>query len=337
MKKKIKIGIIGAGRIGRVHAESICTRIPAAEVKTMADPFMNDETAAWALDLGVGAVTKDYKEILADSEIDAVLICTPTDTHAPITREAAKAGKHVFCEKPIDLDVDSIKETLKVVEESGVKFQIGFNRRFDHNFRAIRKAVEEGKVGEPHMIKVVSRDPGPPPIEYVKSSGGMFVDMTIHDFDMVRYLSGSEVEEVYVQGAVLVDPEIGKAGDIDTALITLKFANGAIGCIDNSRKAVYGYDQRAEVFGSKGSVATGHDCSSTAVLSNEEGIISEKPLFFFLERYMDSFAQEMREFVDAIVNDTDTPLGGIDALRPVQIAIAAGESLKTGLPVKMKY
>ena len=187
------------------------------------------------------------------------------------------------------------------------------------------------------MIKVISRDPSPPPVEYIKSSGGIFVDMTIHDFDMVRYLSGSEVVEVYVQGAVLVDPEIGKAGDIDTALITLKFANGAIGCIDNSRKAAYGYDQRAEVFGSKGSVASGNDSSSTIVLSTEEGIVSEKPLYFFLERYMASFVQELREFVQAIQDDTETPLGGLDALRPVQIALAAGESLRTGQAVKLSY
>lgn len=337
MKKQIVMGIIGAGRIGRVHVESICTKIPGARVKTLADPFMNDETTQWALAMGVEGTTKDHKEILQDSEIEAVLICSPTDTHAVLTQEAAKAGKHIFCEKPIDLDVDRIKETLKIVEESGVKFQIGFNRRFDHNFRAIRQAVEEGKVGEPHMVKVISRDPAPPNIDYVKVSGGIFVDMTIHDFDMVRYLSGSEVEEVYVQGAVLVDPAIGEAGDIDTALISLKFANGAIGCIDNSRKAAYGYDQRAEVFGSKGSVASENDKPSTAVIRTEEGVVSEKPLYFFLERYMDSFVQEMREFIEAIEKDAATPLGGLDALRPVQIAMAAGESLKTGKPVKVVY
>ena len=337
MKKQLVMGIIGAGRIGRVHVESICTKIAGARVKTLADPFMNEETAEWAQAMGVEGTTKDYKEILKDSEIEAVLVCTPTDTHAHITQEAAKAGKHVFCEKPIDLDVDRIKETLKIVEEAGVKFQIGFNRRFDHNFKAIRNAVDTGKVGDPHIIKVVSRDPGPPPIEYIKISGGIFVDQTIHDFDMVRYLSGSEVEEVYVQGAVLVDPAIGEAGDIDTTLISLKFANGAIGMIDNSRKAAYGYDQRAEVFGSKGSVATANDSPSTAIISTEDGIITEKPYHFFLERYMVSFVQEMKEFIDAIHNDTDTPLGGIDAIRPVQIAMAAGESLRTGKPVKVEY
>ncbi|OQY34363.1 MAG: inositol 2-dehydrogenase [Spirochaetaceae bacterium 4572_59] len=337
MKKQLVMGIIGAGRIGRVHVESICTKIPGARVKTLADPFMNEETSQWAASMGVGSTTKDYKEILSDSEIDAVLICSPTDTHAPIIREAALAGKHIFCEKPIDLDIARIKKTLEIVEKAGVKFQIGFNRRFDHNFRAIRNAVEAGKVGEPQIISVKSRDPEPPSAEYAAASGGIFVDMTIHDFDMVRYLSGSEVEEVYVQGAVLVDPAIGEAGDIDTCIISLKFASGAIGVIDNSRKAAYGYDQRAEVFGSKGSVATANDNPSTAVLSTAEGISSEKPYFFFLERYMESFTQEMREFIAAVQDDTETPLGGIDALRPVQIAMAAGESLKTGKPVKVQY
>ncbi len=337
MSSILNIGIIGAGRIGKVHTESIFSRISSARVKTIADPFMNAETEKWARSMGAGSVTKDYRDILKDPDIDAVLICTPTDTHASITREAARAKKHIFCEKPVDLDVESIKETLKVVEDAGVKFQIGFNRRFDHNFKAVRQAVLDGKVGEPQMIKIVSRDPSPPPVEYVKRSGGIFVDMTIHDFDMLRFLSGSEVEEIYVQGAVLVDPAIGEAGDIDTALITVKFASGAIGSIDNSRKAAYGYDQRAEVFGSRGSAASANDSPSTVILSTEDGIITEKPFHFFLERYMDSFAQEVKEFVEAVQNDTPTPLGGIDALRPVQIALAAGESLKTGQPVKIKY
>lgn len=337
MKKQIIVGIIGAGRIGRVHAQSIALNIPGAKIKTIADIFMNDETRLWAESLGIENTSQDYLDILNDKEIEVVLICSSTDTHAQFTMEAAKAGKNVFCEKPLDPSIDKIKETLKVVEETGIKFQIGFNRRFDHNFKAVKQAVLDGKVGDPHIIRITSRDPEPPNPEYVKVSGGMFMDMTIHDFDMARFLSGSEVEEVYVQGAVLVDPEIGKAGDIDTAVLTLKFKSGAIGVIDNSRKAVYGYDQRAEVFGSRGAVETSNDTLSTAVISTASGIGSEKPLFFFLERYMDSFVLEMKEFFEAIQEDTDTPVGAIDALRPVQIAIAAGESLKSGLPVKVKY
>lgn len=335
--KKIKVGIIGAGRIGKVHTDSITFNIPGAEVKTIADKFMNDEIRAWAAERGIENTTDDHRVILDDPEIDAVLICSSTDTHAQFTREAAQAGKHIFCEKPVDTDIERIKETLEIVEKSGVKFQIGFNRRFDHNFRALKEAAQAGRIGDTHMIKITSRDPEPPNPAYVKASGGMFVDMTIHDFDMARFLSGSEVEEIYASGAVLVDPEIGKQGDIDTAIITMKFANGAIGTIDNSRRAAYGYDQRAEIFGSKGAVHSLNDSASTIVLSNEDGVTAEKPLFFFLERYMGSFVQEMKEFFEAIEKDTPVPCGGIDALRPVQIAQAALESLNTGLPVKIRY
>ena len=297
---------------------------------------MNDEISIWAKNLGIENTTEDYKEIINDPEIDAVLICSSTDTHARFTQEAAAAGKNIFCEKPLDPDIETIKETLDVVKKAGVKFQIGFNRRFDHNFRAVKDAVVNGKIGEPHIIRITSRDPAPPNPEYVKVSGGIFMDMTIHDFDMARYLSGSEVDEVYVQGAVLVDPEIGKAGDIDTAVITLKFKSGAIGVIDNSRQAVYGYDQRAEVFGSKGAVETSNDRPSTAVVKTADGIESDKPLYFFLERYMASFTQEMKEFFEAVREDGETPVGGLDALRPVQIAKAAGESLRSGKPVKVE-
>lgn len=335
--KKINVGIIGVGRIGKVHTESITGNIPEAVVKIVADKFMNDETKAWAASKGIKNTTTDYREILDDPEIDVVLICSSTDTHAQFIQEAAKAGKHIFCEKPVDSDINRIIKTMKIVEESGVKFQIGFNRRFDHNFKAIKQAVNDGKIGDTHMIKITSRDPEPPNPAYIHLSGGMFMDMTIHDFDMARFLSGSEVEEIFVQGAVLVDPEIGKQGDIDTAIITMKFVNGVIGSIDNSRKAAYGYDQRAEVFGSKGSVHSENDTLSRIVISTSEGITGEKPLFFFLERYMDSFIQEMKEFFIAIDTDGEVAVGMIDALRPVQIAEAAMESMKTGLPVKVKY
>lgn len=331
----IKVGIIGAGRIGKVHTESICTRVKNAEVKTIADPFMSEETAAWAKTMGIDNATKDYKEILQDKEIDAVIICSSTDTHSSISVEAIEAGKHVFCEKPIDHDIDKIKKVIYALEESPVKYQVGFNRRFDHNFKAVKDAVTAGKIGDPHIIKVTSRDPEPPSPEYVKVSGGMFLDMTIHDFDMVRYLAGCDATEVYVQSAVLVDKGIGEAGDVDTAVITLQMENGAIAVIDNSRKAVYGYDQRAEVFGSGGMVATANDALSTAVISNGDGVTGEKPLYFFLERYMDSFAAEMNCFVQAIEQDTDTPLGVIDGLKPVLMGIAAKKSMEEHRPVKI--
>ena len=334
MAKKINVGIIGAGRIGKVHSQSIINQIPEVKVKTISDIYY-DAAKEWAEKMGIPNATKDYKEILNDPEIDAVLICSSTDTHAQIIIEAAQAGKHIFCEKPVDLSVDKIEAALAAVEDAGVKLQIGFNRRFDHNFRKVKELIDAGKVGDLHIVKITSRDPAPPPIEYVKVSGGIFLDMTIHDFDMARYLTGSEVEEVYVSGAVLVDPGIGEAGDVDTAVITLKFKNGAICVIDNSRKAVYGYDQRVEVFGSKGKVEVSNDTPSSAVLSTEEGVFSDKPLYFFLERYMDSFVTEMKEFMDAIVNDKETPVTGIDGLKPVLIGLAAKQSLAEGRPVKL--
>lgn len=330
----LKIGIIGAGRIGKVHAESISNFVKGAEVKAIADPFLNQETKEWANGMGIKHAYTDYKEILNDAEIDAVLICSSTDTHSPISIEAIQAGKHVFCEKPVDHDVEKIKEVMKVVQNSKCKYQVGFNRRFDHNFRSAKEAVEAGKIGTQHIIKITSRDPEAPPISYVKVSGGMFLDMTIHDFDMVRYLSGSEVEEVYAVGGVLVDPAIGEAGDIDTAIITMKLKNGAMAVIDNCRRASYGYDQRAEVFGSKGSVEIGNDASSTAILSTSDGVVAEKPLHFFLERYMQAYANEIREFVEAIVEDKDVPVNVVDGLEPVIIGLAAKKSIIESRPVK---
>ncbi|OOF69447.1 inositol 2-dehydrogenase [Rodentibacter caecimuris] len=331
----IKVGIIGAGRIGRVHSESLTKYVKGAEIKAISDVKITDELISWAKSMGIPNVYADYKQILQDPEINAVLICSSTNTHAPISIEAAQAGKHIFCEKPIDSDVAKIKQVLQEVKKANVKFQVGFNRRFDHNFKAIKDRVVAGDIGEPHIIRITSRDPDAPPIEYVKVSGGMFFDMTIHDFDMVRYLSGSEVLEVYATGGVLINPEIGKAGDIDTAVITLKLENGAIAVIDNSRKASYGYDQRAEVFGSKGAVQTRNDTDSTAIYSCASGVITEKPKYFFLERYMQSFSDEMQCFIDAISNDKPTPVNGNDGLQPVLIALAAKRSLDEGRPVKL--
>lgn len=331
----VTVGIIGAGRIGKVHAESISNYVKNAAVKSIADPFMSDATEEWAKSLGISVTTKDYKEILADPEIDAVLICSSTDTHSPISIEAIEAGKHVFCEKPIDHDVDKIKAVMKALEGKTTKYQVGFNRRFDHNFRAVQQAVKAGKIGDPHIIKITSRDPEPPSAQYVAVSGGMFLDMTIHDFDMVRFLAGCDAEEVYVQSAVLVDPAIGEAGDVDTAVITLKMANGAIAVIDNSRKAVYGYDQRAEVFGSKGMVMNANDSQSNAVIANADGVTGEKPMFFFLERYMAAYAQEITEFVNAIENNTEVPVGVEDGLKPVLMGLAAKKSVEEHRTVKI--
>ena len=329
----ISLGIIGAGRIGKVHAQSIMNHITSARLKTIADPFMNEETEASLHALGVSDCTKDYKKILNDPEIDAVLICSSTNTHADISLEAIAAGKHVFCEKPVSQDIAKIREVMEKLKGTKLKYQVGFNRRFDHNFEAVRAAVANGDVGDVHIVRITSRDPAPPPPEYAAVSGGMFLDMTIHDFDMVRYLTASDVVEVFANGAVLVDPLIGKAGDIDTAIISLKMANGALAVIDNSRKAAYGYDQRAEVFGSKGQASVSNDTNSSLILSSETGVHAEKPLYFFLERYMASFTKEVRMFVQAIEQDSPVPVDINDGLQPVLIAAAALRSLKEHRPV----
>ena len=333
-QKVIKVGVIGAGRIGKIHAENLATRIPGVVVEAIAD--VNLVAAQELADkLHVPHAYSDYKKIMEDKSIEAVAICSSTNTHADLMIEAAAAGKHIFCEKPVDHSLEKIDRAIAAVKQAGVKSQIGFNRRFDPNFKKLRDLVQQGKIGELHILRITSRDPAPPPAEYVKLSGGMFLDMTIHDFDMARYLSGSEVEEVYAAGGVMVDPAIGVAGDIDTAIIMLKFANGAIGTIDNSRKAAYGYDQRAEVFGSGGMAATANNTPNSSVYSDAEGVHSEKPLYFFLERYMESFTAEMRDFITAIREDEPTPVSVEDGLKPVIIAMAAKKSLEENRPVRL--
>lgn len=331
----IQIGIIGAGRIGKVHAESITRFVKGAEVKAIADPYLTEETKAWANAMGIAEAYGDYHKILADPAVDIVLICSSTDTHSQISLEAIAAGKHVFCEKPIDHDVEKIKAVIAALKDSKVKYQVGFNRRFDHNFMAAREAVKSGKIGDLNILKITSRDPGAPPVSYIKVSGGIFLDMTIHDFDMVRFMSGAEVEEVYAIGGVLVDPAIGEAGDIDTAIITMKLSNGALAVIDNCRRATYGYDQRVEAFGSLGQVAIGNDTDSTAVISNGEGVTAEKPKLFFLERYMQAYVAEVSAFIDAVVSDKEVAVSAEDGLKPVLIGLAAKKSLAENRPVKI--
>ena len=332
----INIGIIGAGRIGKVHAESVMRFVKNATVKAIADPYMNDATIAWAKEMGINEIYTDYHKILEDKDIEIVLICSSTDTHSKISLEAISAGKHIFCEKPIDHDVNKIKEVMEALKNSNVKYQVGFNRRFDHNFMAAREAVKAGKIGDLNILKICSRDPGAPPVSYIKVSGGIFLDMTIHDFDMVRFMSGDEVEEVYAIGGVLVDPAIGEAGDIDTAIITLKLKSGALAVIDNCRRATYGYDQRVEAFGSLGQVAIGNDTDSLAVISNADGVTAEKPKLFFLERYMGAYTAEVNSFIQAVQNVTPTEVNVIDGLKPVLIGLAAKLSLKENRPVKIK-
>jgi myo-inositol 2-dehydrogenase/D-chiro-inositol 1-dehydrogenase len=336
MADNLKIGIIGAGRIGKLHGENIARFIPQAKLEGIVDIKLSAEQESWAKGLGARIVSKDPWDLFADPSIKAVMICSSTDTHADMIIAAAGAGKHIFCEKPIDLSVPKVKAALDAVARAGVKLQIGFNRRFDHNFSRIREHTLAGDAGQVQLIKITSRDPEPPPPAYVAVSGGIFIDMMIHDLDMARFQAGSEITEVYAAGAVLVDPEIGRAGDVDTALVTLKFANGALGVIDNSRKAVYGYDQRVEVFGSKGAVAAENDLPNTVKISNAAGVTGEKPLYFFLERYKGAFIDEINSFADAVLNNKPVAVSGEDGLADLYAALACTRSLKEKRPVTIE-
>ncbi|WP_244527716.1 inositol 2-dehydrogenase [Virgibacillus chiguensis] len=334
-KEKVNVvGVIGAGRIGRLHINNM-RNMPNVRLKTVSDP-QADHMKDWFSESGVENLTKDYKNIIDDPEINVVFICAPTSLHVQIITEAAKAGKHIFCEKPICFSDENTCKAHKVVKQAGVKFQLGFNRRFDRNFAKTKELVKNKAIGDLHILKIQSRDPEPPSLEYVSHSGGIFMDMSIHDFDMARFISGSEVEEVYVVGGALINPEFKQYEDIDTALITLKFENGLVGVIDNSRQAVYGYDQQLEAFGSKGSAKVNNEKESSVEVLLKEGVKSSNPLHFFLERYNDAFIEEVEQFFEAINNDEEVPCGFVDGIMAQRIASAAKESLLTGLPIKVE-
>ncbi len=325
-KQTVRFGVIGAGRIGKIHGGNLATSIPGAAVLAVADP-VSQAACDLAEQYHIPKASADYHEIMDDPEIDAVAICSSTDTHVSMIIEAARAGKHIFCEKPISYDLKAIDEALAEVDRAGVKMMVAFNRRFDPNFRRVHDLITEGKIGRLEVLRITSRDPAPPPVEYLKVSGGLFYDMTIHDFDMARFLSGSEVEAVYTAATVLVDPAIAGVGDVDTCVITLYFKNGAIGAIDNSRRCAYGYDQRVEAFGSRGMAATLNNAETNTVHSDAEGVHYEKPVYFFLERYMEAYRQEMNEFVQALREDRQPSVTGKDGRPPVVIAKAAYRSL----------
>ncbi len=331
---KLKLGVIGTGRIGKVHIATLVQSVPEAEVVAVAD--VNSAGAKeLAVQFGIPFVSADHKDIINHPDVQAVVICSPTDTHAKYIVEAARAGKHIFCEKPVDLSLEVIQNAIDEVKKAGVKLMVGFNRRFDPNFKKVHDMVVAGKIGDPSILKITSRDPAPPPAQYIAVSGGMFLDMTIHDFDMARYIVGSEVTEVYVKAAVLVDPAIGKAGDVDTAIITLTFANGALGVIDNSRKAVYGYDQRLEIFGTNGMVSADNNFPDNHRYFTGDGIHGALPLNFFMDRYLEAYSNELKAFCDAVVNNKPVPVGGQDGLMSVAIGLAAKKSVAEERPVKL--
>ncbi len=330
-----RLGVIGTGRIGQLHARNLASRVPDAELVIVADAYL-DAARACAAALDGVAVAESPDALLARDDVDAVLICTSTDTHAELIEAAATAGKHVFCEKPIAVTLPEIDHALAAVERAGVALQVGFNRRFDANYARLRQAVASHEIGRPEMIHIISRDPAPPPLDYIRTSGGHFVDMAIHDFDMARFLIGDEVEEIYATGGVLIDPAIGEAGDIDSAVAVLRFRNGVIGTIENSRRATYGYDQRVEILGSLGAISTGNVFANMATISDAAGIRRDPPLHFFLERYEASFVVEMTAFVEAVRNGSPMLVTGHDGRVPVVMALAADRSRRECRPVRLE-
>lgn len=335
MTKQVRIGIIGTGRIGQIHARNLCALIPAAMVFAATDAVVECAREC-AAECGIENVVLNHRSIITSPDIDAVVICSPTDTHADLIIEAAQAGKHIFCEKPIALDLATIDQALAEVEKAGVKLQVGFNRRFDPGFSHARQTVAAGRIGVPHLVRITSRDPEPPPLNYIKSSGGLFLDMTIHDFDMSRFILGEEISEVFAVGNALIDPDVKEAGDIDTAVITMTYQSGAYAVIDNSRQAVYGYDQRLEVFGSEGCIVVGNRSPYESTLYSRRATETAKPLYFFLERYQESYLEEMRQFVQAVHDDTQPAVTGIDGKIPVILGSAAQQSVQQHRPVEIE-
>jgi myo-inositol 2-dehydrogenase/D-chiro-inositol 1-dehydrogenase len=329
---KLRLGLLGAGRIGRIHGGNIAAH-RAARLVALADA--NAEAAA-SLAAATGAEVRGVEEIIEASDIDAVLIGTPTDTHADLTEAAARAGKAVLCEKPVDLDAKRIERCLAVVEQAGVPLMIAFNRRFDPNFASLKARLDDGAVGEVELVTILSRDPGPPPLSYIAHSGGLFRDMMIHDFDMARFLLGEEPVEVHAFGAALVDPAIGAAGDVDTAVVQMRTASGKLCQISNSRRATYGYDQRIEVHGSKGMIRAGNVHETTVEVANGDGFREDPVLHFFLERYAGAYRRELDAFIEAVTSGGAPSPSGRDGLQAQRLADAATLPAREGRPVAVE-
>jgi myo-inositol 2-dehydrogenase/D-chiro-inositol 1-dehydrogenase len=321
----------GAGRIGAIHAGNVAAH-SSARLGLVVDP---DPVAAERLATRHGSSIGTEAEALADPSIDAVIIASATDTHADLVGRAARAGKAIFCEKPLDLDRRRAEACVAIVRDCGVPLMVGFNRRFDPHFARLERHLRDGRIGNLELLTITSRDPAPPPLEYVRRSGGLFRDMTIHDFDMARWLLGEEPVELYAAASVLVDPALREVGDVDTAIVTLRTASGALCQISNSRRAVYGYDQRIEAFGAKGAVQAGNVVESTVTLADEDGIVGERPLHFFLERYAEAYRRELDHFIGAVAAGAAPLVGGEDGVRALALADAAAESVRSGRPVRV--
>ena len=327
----LKFAVLGAGRIGQVHARAIAS-VPGAELVAIAEP---DKTAAEAARAAFGCEIRTIDECAAAEDVDAVVICTPTNTHADLIERFARAGKKVFCEKPVDLEVERVRQALDVVAAENGTLMVGFQRRFDPDFMALKAAIDAGKIGDVEMITLTSRDPGPPPYAYIKVSGGIFRDMTIHDFDVARWLLGEEVATVQAAGSVLTDPEIGRLGDYDSINVILTTASGKQCTITNTRRATYGYDQRIEVHGSKGSVSAENHREANIEIANAEGYLRPPLLNFFMSRYVAAYANEIAAFVQAVSDGTTPPTTGEDGLKALELAVAARKSAETGQAVRL--
>ena len=327
----VRFAILGAGRIGQVHARAV-TSTPDATLVAIADPVAD---AAQRVADAYGCDIRSIDEIAASDDVGAVAICTPTNTHADLIEQFAKAGKAVFCEKPIDLSLERVKTCLKTVEAEDATLMVGFNRRFDPDFMALKKSIDGGRIGDVEMITLTSRDPGPPPYEYIKVSGGIFRDMTIHDFDVARWLLGEEVETVQAAASVLTDTKIGELGDFDSINVILTTASGKQCTITNSRRATYGYDQRIEVHGSKGSVSAENHREANIEIADSTGYLRPPLLNFFMSRYVNAYANEIAAFVGAVANGSPTPTTGHDGMMALALADAALKSVAEGSVVKV--
>jgi myo-inositol 2-dehydrogenase / D-chiro-inositol 1-dehydrogenase len=331
--RPLRVGVLGTGRIGSMHAELLAHRVPGAALAAVYD-VDREAAQATARRLGVEAAG-DADELICSGGVDAVAVCTSTDTHVELLEAVVAAGKATFCEKPISHDLEQVDRVLLAVQRAGVPFMVGFNRRFDPAHRSVREAVASGALGDVHVVRITSRDPEPPPLTYARVSRGIFLDMTIHDFDMARYVTGSEVVEVVAHGAVRVAPEFAEAGDVDTAVVTLVHDDGALTVIDNSRRAVYGYDQRVEAFGSAGMAASGNPPQHTGTLSTAAGTRGPVLPYFFLERYTPSYVHEWEAFARAVRSGGPSPVPGKAGRAALVIALAATRSLHEGRSVRV--
>ncbi|EAS5428954.1 D-chiro-inositol-2-dehydrogenase IolG2 [Salmonella enterica] len=333
--KKLRCGVIGLGRVGKMHVENMYL-LPQLDIICAADYFI-EEMSDWLYSVNITSGYKNYQELLQRDDIEEVFIFTSTDMHEEIVTAAAQAGKHIFCEKPLSMNEDeqASMAVLRKVKEKGVTLQVAFNRRFDPQFHEVFELVRSGKIGRPQMIKITSRDPDLLPHDLIKRIGGLIFDFTMHDFDMARFMMQDEVSEVYVKGNTLIDPSLKNIDDVDTLAVMLTFRNGGYALIDNSRRAVYGYDQRVEVFGSEGMAYADNVSESTVKVFNSQHCIMKNPLPDFTVRYREAYRTEILHFIDSVLHHTPVVCTGEDALLAQRIAIAAQQSLKSGLPVKI--